>query len=58
MLSPQEISEKKFVKAVFGGYDMTEVDDFLAELNTDYAALYKENAILKGKLKVLVEKVE
>ena len=58
MLSPQEISEKKFVKAVFGGYDMTEVDDFLAELGTDYAALYKENAILKGKLKILVEKVE
>jgi cell division initiation protein len=58
MLTPQEITEKKFVKAVFGGYDMTEVDDFLAELNNDYAVLYKENAILKGKLKVLVEKVE
>ena len=58
MLSPQDINEKKFEKAVFGGYDMTEVDDFLAELNTDYAALYKENAILKGKLKILVEKVE
>ena len=58
MLSPQEINEKKFVKAVFGGYDMTEVDDFLAELGTDYSALFKENAILKGKLKVLVEKVE
>ena len=58
MLSPQEISERKFEKAVFGGYDMTEVDDFLAELNTDYASLYKENAILKGKLKILVEKVE
>ena len=58
MLSPQEINEKKFEKAVFGGYDMTEVDDFLAELNADYAALYKENAILKGKLKILVEKVE
>ena len=58
MLTPQEITEKKFVKAVFGGYDMTEVDEFLADLNNDYAVLYKENAILKGKLKVLVEKVE
>ena len=58
MLTPQEITEKVFVKAVFGGYDMTGVDDFLEALSADYASLYKENAILKGKLKVLVEKVE
>jgi len=58
MLTPQEISEKGFVKAVFGGYDMTGVDDFLETISADYNALYKENAILKGKLKVLVEKVE
>ena len=58
MLTPQEISDKVFVKAVFGGYDMTGVDTFLESISADYAALYKENAILKGKLKVLVEKVE
>ncbi|MCL2709199.1 MAG: DivIVA domain-containing protein [Defluviitaleaceae bacterium] len=58
MLTPQEITEKVFVKAVFGGYDMTGVDDFLESVAADYTALYKENAILKGKLKVLVEKVE
>jgi len=58
MLTPQDISEKVFVKAVFGGYDMTGVDEFLESVSTDYTALYKENAILKGKLKVLVEKVE
>ncbi|MDR0491888.1 MAG: DivIVA domain-containing protein [Oscillospiraceae bacterium] len=58
MLTPQEITDKVFVKAVFGGYDMTGVDDFLEAIYTDYTALYKENAILKGKLKVLVEKVE
>jgi len=58
MLTPQEITDKVFVKAVFGGYDMTGVDDFLESISTDYTALYKENAILKGKLKVLVEKVE
>ena len=58
MLSPQEISDKVFIKAVFGGYDMTGVDDFLEAVSTDYSALYQENAILKGKLKVLVEKVE
>jgi len=58
MITPQEISDKVFVKAVFGGYDMTGVDDFLEAVSADYSALYKENAILKGKLKVLVEKVE
>ncbi len=58
MLTPQEISGKEFVKAVFGGYDMSAVDDFLETLTADYAALYKENAILKSKIKVLVEKVE
>ncbi len=58
MLTPQDIRDKQFVKAVFGGYDMATVDDFLEELTEDYAALYKENAILKSKIKVLVEKVE
>jgi cell division initiation protein len=58
MLTPQEISEKEFVKAVFGGYDMAVVDEFLEQLSGDYSSLYKENAILKSKIKVLVEKVE
>jgi cell division initiation protein len=34
------------------------VDEFLDELTDDYTALYKENAALKAKMKVLVEKVE
>jgi cell division initiation protein len=58
MLTPQDVQSKEFTKAVFGGYDMSTVDEFLEELYGDYAALYKENAILKSKLKVLVEKVE
>ena len=58
MLTPQDIQAKEFTKAVFGGYDMSAVDDFLEELSENYTSLYKENAILKGKLKVLVEKVE
>jgi len=58
MLNPQDIADKVFEKAVFGGYHMPMVDDFLESVSNDYAALYKENAILKGKLKVLVEKVE
>ena len=58
MLTPQEIADKGFEKTVFNGYDMGDVDDFLEIIANDYNALYKENAILKGKLKVLVEKVE
>jgi cell division initiation protein len=58
MLTPQEISDKEFVKAVFGGYEMAGVDGFLETLAADYSVLYKENAILKSKMKVLVEKVE
>ncbi len=58
MLTPQDIESKELPKAVFGGYDMTSVDEFLEELAADYAALYKDNMVLKGKLKVLVEKVE
>ncbi len=58
MLTPQEVSSHAFPKAVMGGYNMSSVDEFLDELTEDYAALYKENAALKAKLKVLVEKVE
>ena len=58
MLPPQDVKDKEFTKAVFGGYDMESVDDFLEILFEDYSSLYKENAILKNKLKVLVEKVE
>lgn len=58
MLTPQEVSNHAFAKAAFGGYNMAMVDEFLDELTDDYSALYKENAALKAKMKVLVDKVE
>ena len=58
MLTPQEVSGRAFSKAAFGGYNMAMVDEFLDEVTDDYTALYKENADLKAKLKVLVDKVE
>lgn len=58
MLTPQEVSEHAFSKASFGGYNMTMVDEFLDILTVDYSALYNENAVLKSKMKVLVDKVE
>lgn len=58
MLTPQNIREKTFEKAVFGGYDMGTVDNFLDEIAGDFELLAKENATLKGKMKVLVNKIE
>lgn len=58
MLTPQEVSERAFAKASFGGYNMAMVDEFLDILTADYTALYNENAVLKSKMKVLVDKVE
>ena len=58
MITAQDIREKTFEKSTFGGYAMGEVDDFLDELADDLAAAQKESAVLKGKMKVLVEKIE
>ena len=58
MLTVQEIQAMSFEKAVFGGYDMKSVDEFVEQMTEDYAALQKENAALKSKMKVLVDKIE
>lgn len=58
MFTPQEVQERTFVKAIFGGYDMESVDEFLEPLVDDYITLYKENSVLKSKMKVLVDKLE
>lgn len=58
MLTPQEVAEHAFAKASFGGYNMAMVDEFLDLLTADYTTLYKENATLKAKMKVLADKVE
>jgi cell division initiation protein len=58
MFTPQQIEEVSFKKATFGGYDMQAVDEFLEPLTQDYITLYKENALLKSKMRVLVEKLE
>ena len=44
MLTPQEVSERAFQKASFGGYNMAQVDEFLDILTGDYSALFNENA--------------
>ena len=57
MITAQDIREKTFEKARIGGYDMASVDDFLEELADDLDAAQKENAVLKSKMKVLVDKI-
>ena len=58
MFTPQQIEQISFRRATFGGYDMEAVDEFLEPLTEDYITLYKENALLKSKMKVLVSKLE
>ena len=58
MLTPQEVKSRAFQRASFGGYNMGQVDEFLDILTEDYTALYNDNAVLKSKMKVLVDKVE
>lgn len=58
MLTPQQIDEVTLDTAVFGGYDTKSVDAFLETLIEDYGTLYKENALLKSKMRILVEKLE
>ena len=57
MMTPQEVANCTFAKSVMGGYNMASVDDFLDKLTEDYAALFKENAALKAKLKLTVDKM-
>lgn len=60
MYTPQEVREQstEFERAIFGGYNMKSVDEFMEPLVEDYSALYKENAVLKSKLQVMVEKLD
>ena len=57
MITSQDIREKAFDKSK-NGYDMAEVDEFLEAIADDIANSQKETAVLKSKMKVLVDKIE
>lgn len=57
MLTPSDVAECTFHTKHFNGYSTEEVDNFLDQITEDYTQLYRENAALKGKMKVLVEKI-
>lgn len=58
MYTPNELRDMSFNKALIGGYDMGEVDRAMSSISEDYATLFKENTMLKKKLKLLADTVE
>ena len=58
MITAQNIREKTFATVRRDGYDMDVVDAFLDDLANETEATQKENAVLKSKMKVLVDKIE
>lgn len=58
LMTPQEIDEISFKHATFGGYEVQAVDDVLGRMADDYVTLYKENSLLKSKMRILVTKLE
>ena len=58
MITAQDIREKVFETTRLGGYDKAAVNDFLEELADEVAGAQRENATLKSKMKVLVDKIE
>ena len=58
MLTPSELRNAQFSKARLGGYVMAEVDKLLDEVTPDYEALYNENAELRKKVEVLLDRLE
>ncbi len=56
MLTPMDIDQKKFKKAI-RGYHVGEVEDFLLEINESYEQLYLENQAAKEQIALLSDAV-
>lgn len=56
MISASDIRERKFEKAAFG-YKQEEIDDFLAELISEFEELDAEREDLRSKIQILADKV-
>lgn len=57
MLSPKDIDEKVFKKAMYG-YSVDQVEDFLQDVSASYERLYNENQLAKEKIETLSEGVK
>lgn len=58
MLTIQELQSYTFEKALINGYDMKSVDELMERVVEDFSAMQRENAVLRSKMKVLLEKVD
>ena len=58
MITPLDIENKKFSKQMMNGYNVEEVDEFLDELQVDYAKSYKESTTLAAKVEELNSTIE
>ena len=58
MITSQDIRAKGFEKAVFGGYEMASVDQYLENVARVMDDNTREIATLKSKMKILANKVE
>ena len=58
MLTPNDISNKRFEKSPFGGYKPEEVDSFLSEIAVSYERLYEAKEAAEEKMEILAEKLE
>jgi cell division initiation protein len=56
LISASDIRERKFEKAAFG-YKQEEIDDFLAELISEFEELDAEREDLHSKIQILADKV-
>jgi len=58
MITSQDIRSKQFEKAVFGGYDMASVEQFMENIARELDTNAKEISTLRSKMKILANKVE
>lgn len=57
MVTSQDIENKAFKKAKFGGYEIADVEDFLERLIVDYENMEKENKELKDRCENMQESI-
>ena len=58
MYTPVDIQNMTFSKATFGGYNKSQVDEFVQEIATQFETSYKENLELKDRITVLNESLK
>ena len=58
MLTPIDIENKKFAKQMVNGYSVEEVDDFLDEIENDFAKCQRESIDAKKRVEELQTELE